>query len=128
MVIVNLDKRIVRVVFILTYSLLLFSVLTKLFCIPYISEKFHTLGISEYCRIFGSIELLAIIAFIYPRTIGIGLMMLCIYFGGAIATDIHSPSYLYQPLVVLAFIFATAIIRKPSLFHENIIIQWNEHR
>jgi hypothetical protein len=123
MVIVNLDKRIVRVVFILTYSLLLVSVLTKLLCIPYISEKFHTLGISEYCTIFGSIELLAIIAFVYPRTIGIGLMMLCSYFGGAIATDIHSPEYLYQPLVLLAFVIATAVIRKPTLFYEKIKIQ-----
>jgi hypothetical protein len=49
MVIVKLDKRIVGMDFILTYSLLLISVLTKLFCVPYISEKFHPLGISEYC-------------------------------------------------------------------------------
>ena len=118
----NLNKRIVRVIFILTYSLLLLSVVTKLFCIPYISEKFHILGISEYCRIFGMIELIAVIAFIYPRTIGIGLMMLCSYFGGAIATDIQSPNYLYQPLIVLSFVFATAILRKPSLFHERLCI------
>ena len=123
MVVVRIDKRIVRVIFILTYSLLLFSVATKLFCIPYISQKFHILGISEYCRIFGSIELLAVITFMYPRTIGIGLMMLCSYFGGAIATDIHSPAYLYQPLIVLTFVFATALLKKPSLFADNIRIE-----
>lgn len=122
--VVNLDKRIVRVTIILTYSLLFFSVVTKLFCIPYISEKFHILGISEYCRIFGAIELAAVIAFIHPRTIGIGLMMLCSYFGGAIATDIQSPNYLYQPLMVLVFVIATAILRKPSLFHDSIRVQW----
>jgi hypothetical protein len=127
MFIINLDKRIVRVIFILTYSLLLFSVVTKLFCIPYISEKFHALGISGYCRVFGVVELLAVCAFIYPRTIGIGLMMLCSYFGGAIATDIHSPHYLYQPIVVLLFVLTTALLKKPSLFHESIKIPWNEH-
>jgi len=118
----NLDRRIVRIIFILTYSLLLLSVVTKLFCIPCISEKFQILGISEYCRIFGMVELIAVIAFIYPRTIGIGLMMLRSYFGGAIATDIHTPNYLYQPLVVLGLVFATAILRKPSLFHERLTI------
>jgi hypothetical protein len=124
MLIVNLDKRIVSAVIIVTYFLLLFSVLTKLFCIPYISHKFNTLRISDYCRVFGSIELLAIVAFIYPRTIGIGLMMLCSYFGGAIASDIHSPDYLYQPIVVLTFTLITALIRRPSLFHDRISIHW----
>lgn len=124
MIVVNVDKRIVGMIFILTYSLLIFSVITKLFCIPYISDKFHILGISAYCRVFGSIELLATAAFIYRKTIGVGLMMLCCYFGGAIATDIQSPNYLYQPLIVLAFVIATAILRKPSLFYENISIQW----
>lgn len=106
-------------VIILTYFLILFSVLTKLFCIPYISYKFHSLGISDFCRVFGSIELLAIAAFIYPRTIGIGLMMLCSYLGGAIATDIHSPDYLYQTIVMLTCILITALIRRPSLFHDS---------
>jgi hypothetical protein len=117
---VNLDKRIVRVIFILTYSLLLFSVATKLFCIPYISEKFHILGISAYCRVFGAIELVAVVAFMYKRTIGIGLMMLCSYFGGAIATDIQSPNYLYQPIVILTLVFIAAALRKPSLFYDSV--------
>jgi hypothetical protein len=125
MIILNLNKRIVRVVYILTYSLLLLSVATKLFCIPYISDKFHVLGISEYCHVFGTIELVAVVAFIYPRTIGIGLMMLCSYFGGAIATDMQAQNYLYQPIVVLVFVFVTAVFRKPSLFNDNIKIKWD---
>ncbi len=126
MPIVHVDKKVVRVISILTYSVLLFSVATKLFCIPYISEKFHILGISEYCRVLGIVELIAISIFIYRRTIGFGLMLLCGYFGGAIAMDIQSPNYLYQPLVVMTFVLITAAIRKPSLFHEDLTILQRE--
>jgi len=99
----------VRAIFVLTYFVLFFSVITKLLCIPYISTKFHSLGIGEYCQIFGLIELVGIAAFMYQRTIGIGLILLCSYFGGAIATDIHSIYYLYQPVIVLSLVLLTAL-------------------
>jgi hypothetical protein len=53
-------------------------------------------------------------------------MMLCVYFGGAIATDIHSPKYLYQPLVVLSLVLMTALFKKPKIFHESFKIEWSD--
>lgn len=122
MILLKIDKRIMRVIKILTYLLLLLSVITKLFCVPYISHKFHLLGISDFCHLFALIELIGVAFFLYEKTIGLGLVFLCSYFGGAIATDIHSPEYLYQPLVVLSFVFISAFVRRPGIFHELLTL------
>jgi hypothetical protein len=120
MIIVKINKRMVWVICALTYFVLIFSVIIKLLCVPYISAKFQTLGIAEYFHVFGLIELLGIVVFINQRTIGIGLILLCSYFGGAIATDIHFINYLYQPVIVLALVLITALIRKPSIFFDGL--------
>lgn len=116
MVILRVNAKVVGAVKVLTYFLLLFSVVTKLFCIPYISHKFASLGIAAFCHVFGVIELVAICFFFYEKTMGLGLMLLCCYFGGAIATDIHAPQYLYQPVTVVVFVVLTAFVRKPAIF------------
>lgn len=54
---------------------------------------------------------------------GLGLIMLSAYFGGAIATDLHSPEYLYQPIVVLTFVIATSAMRNPLLWSDIIRIE-----
>jgi hypothetical protein len=126
MVILDVHKHVVRLVSSLTYTLLFFSVITKLFCIPYISEKFHILGIADYCQLFGVIELISIVLFAYARTMGIGIIMLCSYFGGAIATDVQSPNYLYQPFVVLGLVLISTFLKKPSFFHDGFRIEKGE--
>jgi len=124
----SIDKRVVRIINVLTYSLLLFSVVTKLFCIPYISHKFHLLGISDYCHLFALIEFVGIAFFSYKSTLGLGLILLCSYFGGAIATDIHAPEYIYQPVIVVFFILLTSFVRKPSIFHERLTMDKENNR
>ena len=123
MVIFRLNEKVVRVVKILTYFLLFSSVVTKLFCIPYINHKFGILGIAEFCELFGFIELIAICFFFYDKTLGLGLVLLCSYFGGAIAMDLHSPEYLYQPMVVITFVIVTSFIRNPAIFHHGLAIR-----
>ena len=118
----SIKKVIVRVIKTLTYSLLVGSVLTKSFCIPYISHKFHLLGIGDFCHFFGIIEFIAIVLFFYEKTLGLGVAFLCCYFGGAIATDFHSPEYLYQPLLVLSMVFITTTLRRPGLFYRPLSI------
>ncbi|PRY14898.1 hypothetical protein CLV24_103135 [Pontibacter ummariensis] len=104
-----------------TYFLLAFSSLTKIFFIPYIAAKFEVLGIAEFGRLFGYMELIAFMLYIYPRTMGFGFVLLCSYLGGAIATDIHAPEYLYQPIVVLTFVFLTTYLRNPALFSDRLV-------
>lgn len=123
MIVFRMNNKVVRTVKILTYFLLLFSVVTKLFCIPYISHKFGILGIANLCELFGLIELIAICFFLYDKTLGFGLVLLCSYFGGAIATDLHSPEYLYQPMVIITLVIITSFIRNPAIFHHSLEIR-----
>lgn len=103
-----------------TYLLLALSTLTKLLFIPYIAIKFEVLGIAGYGRLFGLVELVAFVLYLHPRTVGLGLVLLCSYFGGAIATDLHAPQYLYQPVTVLSLVFITTYLRKPSIYSDKL--------
>ena len=105
-----------------TYFLLAFSTLTKILFIPYIAVKFEVLGIADYGRLFGLVELVAFLLYLHPRTLGLGFVLLCSYFGGAIATDLHAPEYLYQPVVVLALLFLTTYLRRPAIFSDKLAI------
>ena len=114
-------RPLVTAVTAVTYFLLAFSSLTKILFIPYIATKFEVLGIAEFGRLFGCLELVAFILYLHPRTMGLGFVLLCSYLGGAIATDIHAPQYLYQPMVVLTFVFAATYLRNPALFSDRLI-------
>ncbi|WP_242928801.1 hypothetical protein [Pontibacter vulgaris] len=64
---------------------LYFSTLTKPLFILHIAHKFEMLGIGEFGRLFGAIELPNLVLYLYPKIIGLGFVLLCSYFGGAIA-------------------------------------------
>lgn len=116
----QIHKNWVKAIIAVTYFLLAFSTLTKLLFIPYIADKFEILGIQEYGRLFGVVELVAFALYLHPRTIGLGFVLLCSYFGGAIATDLHAPQYLYQPVTVLTLVFVTTYLRRPSLYSDKL--------
>jgi hypothetical protein len=124
-VVLKMNTALVMILKYTTYFLLIFSVVTKLLCVPYIHQKFEILKIVEYCQVFGSIEFFAICFFLYSKTMGFGLALLCSYFGGAIAIDFRSPEYLYQPIVLIILIFITALFRKPSIFYEGLTLNDN---
>ncbi|GAB3200008.1 hypothetical protein ABID22_003039 [Pontibacter aydingkolensis] len=103
-----------------TYLLLALSTITKLLFIPYIEAKFEVLEIAGYGRLFGLVELVAFVLYLHPRTIGLGFVLLCSYFGGAIATDLHAPQYLYQPVTVLTLVFISTYLRRPSIYSDKL--------
>ncbi len=119
-IVVSINKRVVRAVTVLTYTLLLLSVMTKLLCIGYISDKFQTLGIHHLCRLLGTLELIAVILFYFNKTFNIGLILLVAYFGGAIATDLQAPQYLYQPAVLLGLVIFTGLFHRPIIFMNEL--------
>lgn len=121
-VVLRMNTVLVMILKYIAYSLLIFSAVTKLLCVPYIHHKFEILEITEYCQVFGSIELLAICFFLYSKTMSFGLALLCNYFGGAIVTDFRSPEYLYQPIILIILIFITVLFRKPSIFYEGLTL------
>ena len=116
----QINRSWVTAIIAVTYLLLAFSTLTKLLFIPYIAIKFEVLGIAAYGRLFGLVELMAFLLYLHPRTLGLGFVLLCSYFGGAIATDLHAPQYLYQPVIVLTLVFITTYLRKPSIFSDKL--------
>lgn len=63
----------------------------------------------------GTIEIVSVALFLYPRTGIPGLLLLSSYFGGAIATHLQHQQGIAFPIVIEAVIWVTALIRFPEL-------------
>lgn len=65
--------------------------------------------------ILGTIEILSVLLFLYPRTGILGLLLVSSYFGGAIATHLQHQQNIVFPIAIEAFVWIAAIIRFPEL-------------
>lgn len=83
--------RILSIVLMVIPSLMLImSAIMKLSHAPAFVEGFSKSGLGNYLTLIGSIELIAVALFLYPKTSKIGFLLLCSYLGGAIATELAS--------------------------------------
>lgn len=69
---------------------------------------------TEY-GILGTIEVVSVILFLYPRTAILGLLLLSSYLGGAIATHLQHDQSILFPAAFEAIIWIAALIRFPEL-------------
>lgn len=66
-------------------------------------------------RILGSIELIAVALFLYPRTGVLGAWLLVAYMGGAISTHVSFAQPLAAPMLISAFVWIVSVIRFPEM-------------
>src|SRR5690242_5650796 len=71
-----------------------------------------TMGI---IKMLGTVEALAIVLFIIPRTGVLGTLLLSGYLGGAIATHLEHGQPVMMPVIVMCVLWITAVIRFPEL-------------
>jgi hypothetical protein len=76
---------------------------------------FVEMGLQPYLKLLGSIEVLCVLLFLFPKTVKLGVLLLTAYFGGAIAAEIPYDMSA-APAVVLALVWVAAYIRMPELF------------
>jgi hypothetical protein len=73
-------------------------------------------GIHRYVYALGVAELVFCALWLYHKTSRIGFFLLCGYFGGAIATDLHHLDVILAPILILSLIWITSYLRDSSLF------------
>jgi hypothetical protein len=72
-------------------------------------------GLGPYIKFLGTIELLSLALFIYPKTYKIGFLLLCSYLGGAMSIELASG----QPpmaAIFLAVIWISVFLRDKLMF------------
>jgi len=94
------------------------SAVLKFTSFPFLVQSFTEIGLVQYLKIFGSMEILLEALFLYPRTMRIGFLLLTAYFGGAMAVEITHGTFV-APVVILTLIWIAAYLRKPEIFKGN---------
>lgn len=81
-----------------------------------ITDDFAKLGVSAYTQVFGVLEIIFLILLFYPKTMRIGFILLCSYFGGAIATQLSHNGMFLLPVIPLFFIWLNVFLRDKYFF------------
>jgi hypothetical protein len=66
-------------------------------------------------KALGTVELISVLLFIFPRTGVLGTLLLTAYMGGAIATHVIKGLPLMAPAIIMAVLWLVAIYRFPEL-------------
>jgi len=88
----------------------------KLTAQPQLVEVFSNTGLLPYMKLLGVAELVFVSLFLWSRTLGIGLILLTGYFGGAMAIELSQHIFFIIPAAILAFVWGAALLRDNSLF------------
>jgi len=66
-------------------------------------------------KLIGTVEVVATLLFIFPRTGILGSLLLIAFMGGSIATHVEHAQPIMAPVIIAAFLWIVAIIRFPEL-------------
>jgi len=87
----------------------------KILGLGMVAEKLNKVGVGKFMLILGIIELFLAILFILPKTMKVSFILLSCYFSGAIATEVSHGGNFIVPLVFLAVIWITSLLREKSI-------------
>jgi hypothetical protein len=100
---------------IIVSALLIFSGMAKITGLHPMIPHFVEMGIYQYLKLLGSMEILFAFLFIMGRTQKIGLLLLTAYLGGAMAAELPY-GMMAAPAIPLILVWIAAYIRQPALF------------
>lgn len=102
---------------ILPAVLIIGSGIAKLTGRPAVVRMLSGVGVGPYVPFLGVTEIIFAVLFVIPKTRRLGFVLLCCYFGGAIATVFsHGGAFLSPALLPLVLIGVNMLIRDLSFF------------
>jgi hypothetical protein len=73
-------------------------------------------GVGGYIKALSVFEIIFVALFIYPKTFKAGFILLCCYFGGAMATHLSHNEAMVQPAIPLTILCIAAFLRDKYIF------------
>jgi hypothetical protein len=112
------SKKIVSITITTIMTLIIaIGAILKILKLPAIMVDFSRLGVAQYTQFLGVIELIFLALVLYRKTMKIGFILLCGYFGGAMATHLSHNQMITQPLVPLLIICLSVLLRDKTVFY-----------
>jgi hypothetical protein len=88
----------------------------KLIGLPQLVEIYSKIGLLQYLKILGIVELVFVALFLWRPTMKIGFLLLTGYFGGAMAVELSHGTFFIAPGTILSLVWMAAYLRDVSLF------------
>lgn len=110
---------IARVLLIIVALAITAGAILKLTSFPPLSEIYRKLGLSDYMKVLGVVELLFLVLFIWPRSMRIGLLLLTGYFGGAMAVELSHGIVFIAPGIILSIVWIIAYLRDTEIYRRS---------
>ncbi|HTB06366.1 MAG TPA: DoxX family protein [Bacteroidia bacterium] len=108
-------KIVALVIGILPSLMVAMSAFMKLSGNPQMVDGFTKMGMIQYLKVFGIIEVVSLILFFYPKTYKIGFLLLCCYLGGAMSIELeHGQPPMSALLIALYWI--SVFIKEKNMF------------
>jgi hypothetical protein len=109
----NRTRRIVGNILIsLSGLLLVASAAAKFAGVPKVVSELSSMGFDGNRLLFVAVlEIFSAVLFLVPFTRPVGLLLVCSYLGGAIATHLQHGRSIVQPIVVLAVVWCGTLLR-----------------
>ena len=80
-------------------------------------QMLSNVGVGQYIPVLGITEIVFAALFVVQKTRRLGFILLCCYFGGAIATVVsHQGNFFSPALLPLVLVWINMVLRDPSLF------------
>lgn len=93
-----------------------FTIVGKIVKSPQVMQQMDKLGFQEERLLLASLEILALLLYVFPKTFNLGFFLLTAYYGGAIAVNLNSFLDAIPAVVFLSLIWILTYIRRPNLF------------
>jgi hypothetical protein len=112
----NFRKIASSIFLVITSAMVLFSGIMKLTHNTQVVDTLSKYGVAEFINLFGAMEIVFTVLFIFPKTMKIGFILLSCYFSGAMATELSHEHGILNPLLPIALVWVTAFLRDSSIF------------
>ena len=109
-------KIVTQIITILSALMITLSGVMKLIQAEAVVTTLTPMGLAPYIQFLGIMEIIFAALFIFNKTRKIGFMLLCCYFGGAIATELSHGGNYVNAAFPLALVWISAFLQDRSIF------------
>jgi uncharacterized membrane protein YphA (DoxX/SURF4 family) len=97
-------------------AMVILSGVMKLSGAETVVKTLTNVGVGNYIKILGIMEIGFAALFLFPKTMKAGFILLSCYFSGAIATELSHNGPVINAAIPLALVWIAAFLRDPSIF------------
>jgi hypothetical protein len=109
--------KIISIIFtVISTGMVILSGIFKFMPPPEMKAKLTEMGVGSYLPIFGIMEIVFAVLFIFPKTMRIGFILLSCYFAGAMATDLSHAQSIGNAMMPLGLVWIAAFLRDKHIF------------